>query len=436
MSASATSRWRLRWLVSHTATGPSPTSEDRNIIDGEWGVLKTTAVTWAGWDPKQHKVLPEAYWGNKSACVREGDIVVTKAGPRHRVGVAAYVHHAPEKLMVSGKMMLLRPNPAVADGRYLTWHLATPDPQAFLDSRKTGMAESQMNFANEDLLGMPLHLPDLEEQRRIADFLDAATRRIDALRDLSLRQTNLLAHRLQEMMRRETSTGPHRTIKTGIPWMPDMDESWKLFKIRREFRTASGTTPTSTHEHYYAGPHPWVNSSDVRDGVIDRVEKSVTEEALLRYSALKLIPAGSLVVALYGQGATKGRVGILKMDACLNQACCALIPSGNITTEFAYYWFRAHKEGIVAQAVGAGQPNLSQELMRELMIPAPDKSTQQEIVRRLIMQEAQTSAQIKLLQRRDSLLRERRQALITAAVTGQFDVSTASDRNVTAGVPV
>ncbi|RZB16861.1 restriction endonuclease subunit S [Streptomyces sp. F001] len=391
-------------------------------------LLRTTDISSGVLTPDESGVfvetVPEARF-----TLTAGDLLLSRSGTPP--GQSYLVRPADAGMTFAGYLVRFRPR-SNADPRFLAYVARSAPFQHTIQAES--VSSTIQNFNAERYANIRVAAPDVTQQRRIADFLDAATSRIDALRDLSLRQTNLLAHRLQELMRRETSAGRHRTVKTGVPWMPEMAESWKLFKVSREFRTASGTTPTSTHEHYYTGPHPWVNSSDVRDSVIEHVEKSVTDEALQEFPALKLIPAGSLVVALYGQGATKGRVGILTMDACLNQACCALIPSGDISTEYAYYWFRAHKEGIVAQAVGAGQPNLSQELMRELRIPAPDRAAQREIVRRLSAQEAQISAQIKLLQRRDALLRERRRSLITSAVTGQFDVTTASGRNVTEGV--
>jgi type I restriction enzyme S subunit len=286
----------------------------------------------------------------------------------------------------------------------------------------------------EAFQNIAIPVPPLMEQRRIAEFLDAETARLDRIRELSSRQTNLLETHFKEHMRQETSTSSGPTKPTGISWMPEMNAEWQLLKIGREFRTGSGTTPTASDGSYFDGPHYWINSADINDGLISSVGRTVTGKALLEFSALKIHPAGSLAIALYGQGATKGRVGILGVDACLNQACCALTSNGTTSIEFAYYWFRAHKDGIVTQAVGAGQPNLSQELVRELRIPVPGHDEQMKIVERLREADESLTVRTSLLRRRDALLAERRSTLITAAVTGQFDVSTASGRNVTEGV--
>lgn len=164
----------LRDLVTHAASGPSPTSEERPVRECEWGLLKTTAVSWEhGWRASAHKVPPKQYWGNRSLEIHPGDVIVTKAGPRHRVGVAAYVDSTPPRLMVSGKMVLLRPDPSKVFPPILALALATPLAQKYLDHRTTGMAESQVNFSNAALLSCPLPLPPLEEQLRIAEIVSA-----------------------------------------------------------------------------------------------------------------------------------------------------------------------------------------------------------------------------------------------------------------------
>ncbi|URN15037.1 MULTISPECIES: restriction endonuclease subunit S [Streptomyces] len=363
----------------------------------------------------------------RAPLLHEGEILVVRSGAY--TGDSARIT---SEWVGSAPGYDLRVTPQAVDSRFVAYALLT---RSTLDQIKLASTRAAQPHLNAEELGeVELWLPPLEEQRRIADFLDAETIRIDAMRSCSQRQAELLGLRFKELMRQETTVGQGPATETGIPWMPRMHHEWKLHKVSQEFRTSSGTTPTSSDSSYFDGPYPWVNSADVRDDLISRAEKSVTQKALLDFPALKVHPAGALVVALYGQGATKGRVGILEVDSCLNQACCALVPTGRISTEFAYYWFRAHKDGIVTQAVGAGQPNLSQELVRQLRIPAPSAEMQLQIASRLRESEKSARVQVSQLERRDALLTERRQALITAAVTGQFDVSTASGRNVTDGV--
>lgn len=309
----------------------------------------------------------------------------------------------------------------VIEPRYFRYQLLALREE--LSSR--GAGSTFMELSTDALATVPVMHPPLDEQRRIADFLDAETAFIDHLVNCSKVQQQLLDEKFAELLRIGTTGVEGPSISTGVGWMPAINAEWKLRKISREFRTSSGTTPNSEMDGYFGGTYPWVNSSDLSDGSIERIERSVTKAALDAYPALRIQPAGSLVIAMYGQGETKGRTGVLLSEACLNQACCALIPIGRVVADFAACWFRAHRAGVISLAYGAGQPNLSQELIRQLMIPAPEVSVQEQIVAELAIEEAQYRLQYSLLARRCNLLDERRQALITGAVTGQIDVTTA-----------
>ncbi len=312
------------------------------------------------------------------------------------------------------------------DPRYLLHALRAMAP----DLKRIAAGSTHKTIYMPDIEQLRIPRPPMTEQRRIADFLDAETTRIDQMQIATRRQAALFSERLSESIRLATTTGEGPSRKTGISWMPEMNDSWNLAKVSHAFRTGSGTTPTSDRPEYFGGPHAWVNSADINNGDIYVSEKSVTSSALRAFPALKIHPIGSLVIALYGQGTTKGKTGILRIDACVNQACGVLTPTGFITAEYASYWFRAHKGGIVGLALGAGQPNLSQDLIRQLKIPAPGTSEQHRVVNELQSQEQAIQRKSALLKAREQILAERRQALITAAVTGQIDISTASGRGI------
>jgi type I restriction enzyme S subunit len=186
---------QVQEVITGFFCGPSPTCEERNIQDeSEWGVLKTTAVTKEnGWDWTKHKTLPRVFWNKPHLEVRKGDVIVTKAGPRHRVGVAAWVDYAPPRIIVSGKMVGLRPHPGRVVPLMLAAAISAHDAQVFLEQRTTGMAESQVNFENNALMEAPIRIPCIEEQMAIAGVLadmDAELAALEQRRDktLSLKQ--------------------------------------------------------------------------------------------------------------------------------------------------------------------------------------------------------------------------------------------------------
>ena len=187
-------------VLARSFSGPSPTCDERNVRGEEWGVLKTTCSTRErGWDETRHKVLPTSFWHKTHIEVRAGDSIITKAGPRHRVGVPAFVSFVRPRLIPSGKMICLRPNEAEVVPGFLALALSDRRTQAYLDERTTGMAESQVNFENRDLLEAPVWLPSIPDQQRILEPLRDMDSLIETLRSRLKKSRHLKEGMMQEL---------------------------------------------------------------------------------------------------------------------------------------------------------------------------------------------------------------------------------------------
>ena len=188
--------------------GPSPTCDERNIHDDEWGVLKTTAATKEhGWDWTKHKTLPRVFWNKPQIELKKGDVIVTKAGPRHRVGVTAWIDYVPPRIIPSGKMIALRPRPDKVVPLMLAAAISARDAQVYLDQRTTGMAESQVNFENAALLEAPITIPRIEEQTAIASVLSEMDGELAVLE-----QRREKTRALKQAMMQELLTGQTRLV--------------------------------------------------------------------------------------------------------------------------------------------------------------------------------------------------------------------------------
>jgi type I restriction enzyme S subunit len=183
----------------------------------------------------------------------------------------------------------------------------------------------------------------------------------------------------------------------------------------------SGTTPRSDNSDYYEGGSiPWINTGDLNDGDLEECGKRITDRALADHSSLKIYPAGSLLIAMYG--ATIGKLGILRFPATVNQACCVFAGSSPINSNFMFYWFLGLRQQILSLATGGGQPNVSQDILRALRVACPDKEEQMSIAEFLDCETTKLDTLTTEAQRAITLLQERRTALISAAVTGKIDV--------------
>ncbi|HDX9502018.1 TPA: restriction endonuclease subunit S [Bacillus thuringiensis] len=154
--------------------------------------------------------------------------------------------------------------------------------------------------------------------------------------------------------------------------------NWEIRRIKDVCDTTSGGTPSRSKAEYYdLGTIPWIKTGELKHKYIFETEEKITEVALQQSSA-KLVPKNSVLMAMYG--ATIGKTSINKIEATTNQACCAMIPKGKLEPEFLYYVLSSNKDKIVALGAGGAQPNISQQIIREIEIPFPPQEEQQKIV--------------------------------------------------------
>lgn len=281
-----------------------------------------------------------------------------------------------------------------------------------------------LRFSNLTQVRLPLPSPG--EQTQIARFLDHETAKIDALIAEQKRLIKLLQEKRQAVISHAVTKGldPNVPMKdSGVEWLGEVPAHWDFRKISHSFENVgSGTTPPSNVAEWYDnGNIPWVTTGELRESIVLDTRKKVTNKALEEFSSLKVHPKGSLVVAMYG--ATIGRLGILGVDATVNQACAVLSGPTTINISFVYYWLLANRETIISLfASGGGQPNINQDTITSLRIPVPSTIEQNQITNHLdkvlgTYDELRHESQMVI-----TTLLERRSALISAAVTGKIDV--------------
>ena len=207
---------------------------------------------------------------------------------------------------------------------------------------------------------------------------------------------------------------------SGVEWLGDVPEHWETWKVTHGFQLiGSGTTPKSDNADLYDGDTPWVTTSELRESVIYDTAQKVSDDAIDQYSALKKYPVGSVAIAMYG--ATIGRLGILGVEATFNQACCVFAKPIVFYNRFFYYWLWMRRPILISLSNGGGQPNLSQDDLKKIWIPAPSITEQTAIAQFLDQKTAQIDALISKKQQLLEKLAEQRTALISHAVTKGLD---------------
>ena len=166
--------------------------------------------------------------------------------------------------------------------------------------------------------------------------------------------------------------------ETFLGEIAEKNSEHEIVRLGDVCETTSGGTPArSKSEFYEGGTIPWVKSGEVGHGLVTATEEHITELGLKNSSA-KLFPVNTVLVAMYG--ATTGEVGLLKIQATTNQAVCGILPNDRFVPEFLFYALRALKNEMKQRAGGGAQPNISQQIIRDLEIPLPPLEEQRRIV--------------------------------------------------------
>ena len=152
--------------------GWSPDCEPECVGQGQWGVLKTSAVTWSGFDIGENKRLPSQLFPRRELKVERGQLLMTRAGPSSRVGVVTCVDVDPGNLMLSDKLYRIVPNIEFCP-RFLCLALSSAASQRVLDTYKTGLADSQTNISQEIVRKLRICLPQKEERQMFSRRMDS-----------------------------------------------------------------------------------------------------------------------------------------------------------------------------------------------------------------------------------------------------------------------
>jgi type I restriction enzyme S subunit len=249
----------------------------------------------------------------------------------------------------------------------------SPDFKAFALSQKAGGTRTRLYFSK--LREWETFLPSLAEQHKIADCLTsldeviaAQKRKVEALKSYK-------RGLMQQLFPREGETLP----RLRFPEFRDAPD-WEEAQLGDLFDTTSGGTPDRAKKEYWNGTVPWVTTSLIDFNVITKVDEFISEAGLENSSA-KVLPKGTVLIAMYGQGKTRAKVAMLGIAATTNQACAAILPNDKIDQRFTFASLCGRYEEMRALSNSGGQENLSQGLIRGLPFRYPkDIEEQSKIV--------------------------------------------------------
>jgi type I restriction enzyme, S subunit len=154
-----------------------------------------------------------------------------------------------------------------------------------------------------------------------------------------------------------------------------LPDGWKRVRLGDIARISSGGTPDRSEPRYWNGDIPWVTTGEIQFNTITDTAEKITAEGL-KHSSAKLFPPGTLLMAMYGQGKTRGQVAKLGIEAATNQACAAMRLSDDCDLDYIYQCLASHYEAIRELGNAGAQQNLSAALVKGITLPLPPQQEQ------------------------------------------------------------
>ncbi len=232
------------------------------------------------------------------------------------------------------------------------------------DCQQISQGTAQDNLSWKKLSTILFPCPPLEVQNRIAEILS----RYDSLIENYQKQIKLLEESAQRLYK-EWFVDLHFPGHENTKIVDGVPEGWEKKMIGEVCDTTSGGTPSRSKTEFYTGNIPWVKTKELNDDFIFETEERITDDAI-RKSSAKLIPSGSILMAMYG--ATIGKLGIATKELSCNQACCVfLLSEDNVLRFYLYSWLLDNRTLLISMGKGAAQPNLSQDMIKKLEIVIP-----------------------------------------------------------------
>ena len=157
-------------------------------------------------------------------------------------------------------------------------------------------------------------------------------------------------------------------------------KGWETSKIEKLCKVETGGTPSRKNADFYQGHICWVKTTEVIGDLILDTEEKLTEEGL-KASNCKIFPKNTLIIAMYGQGATRGRSAKLAVEASTNQACASILPSSEINFDYLWTYLKLSYDQLRNLGRGGNQPNLNLSMIRNFQIMTPPLSIQEKFVK-------------------------------------------------------
>ena len=270
-----------------------------------------------------------------------------------------------------------------------------------------------------------IYYPTLSDQKKISSFLDRKSSSINSLIEKSKEKIELLKEKKNSIIYQTVTKGLDQKCNmkdSGINWIGKIPSSWIVGKLYQYSIMISGSTPSREKSEYWeGGTIPWMSSGEINKKIIKEIDHKITSLGF-ENSSTKLLPIGTVMIALNGQGKTKGSVGILEVETTCNQSLCGMIFNNRVEPKYAYYFLDSQYKtlrGLVGEGVREG---ISVSFLGRFPICIPPIPKQIKIISYLDKQTKLLDKKIDIELKKINLLNEYKQTLISSLINGDENI--------------
>ena len=344
-------------VTDYVASGSFAALKENVLITNEenYAIMVKTADFSNGFTKALTYTDKRGYDFLKNSNLFGGELILSNIGSIGKVFKVPYLDRP--MTLASNTVMIKTATPELTD--YLYYYFLSPAGYKSLLSISSGT--SMLKFNKTELKKLEIPIPDIDKQRRIIAVMDKVSNLISLRKQQLAKLDELVKARFVELF-----GGIHNSNK--YPYKP----------IKELTDVISGGTPNrDVNEYWECGTIPWVKTTELQNNLIKKVDEYITEKGLNSSSA-KLVPPGTVLIAMYGQGKTRGMTAYLNIEACTNQACACILPSDQINQTFLWKFLILSYDDLRGMAKGGNQPNLNGTIIKNYPILYPPRELQEQ----------------------------------------------------------
>jgi type I restriction enzyme, S subunit len=254
-----------------------------------------------------------------------------------------------------------------------------------------------------------------DEQRAIAAVLSKIQEAVDVQGKIVATLKELKAATMAKLFRDGLRGEPLKQTEIG-----EIPKSWETTPLGNIAQVSTGTTPSTADADYYVGDTPFVKTAEIDNNIIIRSQNYISQRAVQDYN-LRIYPAGSIFLAMYGQGKTRGRAALLGIPAATTQNTAAIEPSPALNGEFLWHYLLSQYEALRGMGNLGHLSHLNLGYVKELLIPVP--SVKEQIQIKTVLSHLQNRAEIAI--KRHQELNQLFSSMLQLLMTGQVRVTEA-----------